>query len=179
MHQKCTVKSDTKQSIVGSFWSEFCSELMGGWGWGSVLRESCSPQYNRKKWRRKSGLATAVQQSFFEKWRKTAKIPVLGKPTHMSLPKSIWVHCQWVHIIYFNFVSLSFLLHPAPWDPPGLTQGQSMGKRDNLKKITLAQRVSYLNKAYYLCTVLHIEELLEISIFPLIYYNIGIKRYNI
>ena len=32
-----------------------CSELMGGWGWGSVIGESCSPQNNKK-----SGVANQV-----------------------------------------------------------------------------------------------------------------------
>ena len=59
-----------------------CSELM---------RKSCFLQNNKKKWRSKSGLATAGQLSFFFKWHKTAKIPILGKPTYIySLSSNIF-----------------------------------------------------------------------------------------
>ena len=54
-----------------------------GLGWCSIIRESCSPQNNWKKWHSKSDAATAVQQNL--KWHKTAKFPVLGIPTHMDI----------------------------------------------------------------------------------------------
>ena len=85
MHSKCTQNALFCVTFNRAFLEHFqcilvhCSELMGYWGWGSVIRRSGSAQNNKKKLQSKSGLATTGQQSFFSSSdTKQAKFPSLG-----------------------------------------------------------------------------------------------------
>ena len=60
MHTKCT------KSTLLKFWCilNALQCIFGNWGvggWYSVIRQSCSPENNKKKWRSKSCLAIPVQ----------------------------------------------------------------------------------------------------------------------
>ena len=88
IYRRCKTNLKMHQNALFSFifnsvfWMH-CSELMGGWGWGSVINKSCSPQ---KKWRSKS-----VWPQRFLTWHKIAKIPTLGKQTHVRFKRCFYL----------------------------------------------------------------------------------------
>ena len=85
MHSKCTknaLSKVTQNSAVLVYFeciAVHCSELMESWGWGSVMRKSCSTHNNRKKGRRKSGLVTTQIQQFFLKLTRNSQISRPGE----------------------------------------------------------------------------------------------------
>ena len=74
-----------------------CSELMWDWGWGSVIRKSWSPQNNKKKWRSKFGLATAIQQFFFKLTRSSQNF--LSGETYQHIFFFDLLYCSPVSVI--------------------------------------------------------------------------------